>query len=506
MARHQWTFRSGDRTAILTVAAFTILAAVLRFVGIGHQGFWFDEGNTALLVHFSPGRMLGLIPQSESTPPLYYCVAWVWARVFGYGEAGLRSLSALAGVATVPVAYRAARKLISERAGLIAAAMTACNPFLIWYSQEARSYSLLVLLTSFALLAFAYARATPTARALLVWVIASGLALGTHYYALLAIVPQAIWLLASHRRRRPVQIAVGVVGVCGLALIPLAVSQNGTGHASWIGHIAIGPRLGQIFPQFVIGTGSPAYDVLEPLGAAMVVIGLVLLALRSDPSERHGALAAGALAVGGLLLNLVLVAGGIDDLITRNVIVLWLPAAIAVAGGLGARRARAIGLCAAAVLCTTGLAAAIGVASDRYLQRPDWRAVARVLGSRQAAGTRGRVILVQHYRDLLPLSLYMPGLRFWRSNTPQTVSELDVVSIAAPRERLCWWGAACNLSPSQMQSSYPIAGFHEMWERRALQFTVMRLVASGAVALTPSEISGALKTTTLRQDELLIQR
>src|SRR2546421_3340855 len=83
--------------ATAAVVAFTALAAVLRFVRIGHQGFWFDEANTALLVHFSPGKMLGLIPQTESTPPLYYCLAWVWARVFGYGEGALRSLSAVAG-------------------------------------------------------------------------------------------------------------------------------------------------------------------------------------------------------------------------------------------------------------------------------------------------------------------------------------------------------------------------------------------------------------------------
>ena len=49
--------------------------------------------------------MLGLLPQNETTPPLFYCVAWVWARVFGFGEFALRSLPALAGVATVPVMY-----------------------------------------------------------------------------------------------------------------------------------------------------------------------------------------------------------------------------------------------------------------------------------------------------------------------------------------------------------------------------------------------------------------
>jgi mannosyltransferase len=474
----------------------------LRFTRIGHQGFWFDEGNTAQLVHFSPGQMLGLIPQSESTPPLYYCVAWVWARVFGYGEAGLRSLSALAGVVTVPVAYGAASKLVSRRVGLITAALTACNPFLIWYSQEARSYSLLVLLTAAALLAFAYARATSTPRILLAWVIASGLALATHYYALLAIGPQAVWLLAVHWRKRPVQVAIGVVGVCGLALIPLAISQNGTGHASWIAPIPLGARLGQIFPQFLIGVSAPAQGVLYPVAALAVLVGLVLLMTRSEAAEQRAALVAGGLAAGGLVLNLILVAGGVDDLITRNVIVLWLPAAILLAGGLGAKRAGMLGVAAAAVLCATGVVAAVGVATDRTLQRPDWRAVARVLGTRPVVP---RAILVQHYKDLLPLSLYVPGLKFMpRRGEP--VRELDVVSISAPRVSLCWWGAACNLTPSRMQSSYPIPGFHEVWRKRALQFTIARLVSPRPVVLTGPDIKLVLTTTTLRRDELLFQR
>src|ERR1700748_3297466 len=148
--------------AVVAVAALTVLGAILRFYRLGHQGFWFDEANTALLVHFSPGKMLGLIPQSESTPPLYYCVAWVWARIFGYGEVGLRSLSALAGVTMIPVVYAAGAKLVSRRAGLLAAAFATCSPLLIWYSQEARSYQLLAFLAAASLLAFAYALARPS--------------------------------------------------------------------------------------------------------------------------------------------------------------------------------------------------------------------------------------------------------------------------------------------------------------------------------------------------------
>ena len=100
---------TSSRGAIIAVGGLTVLAALLRFYGLGHQGFWFDEANTALLVHFSPGQMLGLIPQTESTPPLYYAAAWVWARIFGDNEAGLRSLSALAGVPSCPSPTRRRR-------------------------------------------------------------------------------------------------------------------------------------------------------------------------------------------------------------------------------------------------------------------------------------------------------------------------------------------------------------------------------------------------------------
>src|SRR5579884_758248 len=119
------------RPALIAVAALTVLAAAIRFYRLGHQGFWYDEAISAHLVHYPLGKMFGLIPQSESTPPLYYCLAWVWVRVFGDGEAGLRSLSAVAGVAVVPVIYGAGARLVSIRTGLIAAALAACNPLLI---------------------------------------------------------------------------------------------------------------------------------------------------------------------------------------------------------------------------------------------------------------------------------------------------------------------------------------------------------------------------------------
>ncbi|MGN6872774.1 MAG: glycosyltransferase family 39 protein [Solirubrobacteraceae bacterium] len=491
--------------AVTAVAALTVLGAVLRLYRLGHQGFWFDEGNTALLVHFSPGKMLGLIPQTESTPPLYYCVAWLWARVFGYGEVGLRSLSAVCGILLVPVVYAAGARLISRRAGVIAAALAACSPLLIWYSQEARSYQMLALLSSVSLLAFAYARFAPTPRALAAWVVASALALATHYYAVLAVVPEALWLLWVHRRRRSVQVAVGAVGVCGLGLIPLAISQHGTGRGNWISSAPFGRRLGQIVPQFASGFDGPAHAVFEPVAIAIVVLALVLLVLRSATEPRRGALVAGGLALAGFVLSLVLVAVGFDDLLTRNMLAIWAACALLVAGGLAVPRPRGVGVVLAAVLCVMGVSTAVGVAFDRDYQRPDWRVVAGALGAHAPAG--GRAILVQHYRDLLPLSLYVPGLQFARGDGALRVSEFDVVSFTSPTSAgFCWWGSACNLWGSRMQPSYPIAGFRVASERHVLQFTILRMVSSAPVSLTLAAVARALTATHLSNDELLLQR
>src|SRR5207245_2897434 len=104
----------------------------------------------------------------------------------------------------------------SERAALIAAALAAVNPYLVWYSQEARSYSLLVLLSALSLLLFARALREPTRRAFVAWGVVSALAVFTHYFAVFLLVPEAAWLIYATRRRAALEAAGALVAVCGL--------------------------------------------------------------------------------------------------------------------------------------------------------------------------------------------------------------------------------------------------------------------------------------------------
>ena len=134
---------SGEAVWVWTLIALTAFGAALRFHRLGSQSYWGDEDGT---IYWARGSIKGLIvgtSYKEATPPLYFVAAWMWAKVFGLGEIGMRSLSALAGTATIPVVYLAGRTLASRTAGLIAAAFAATSPLLVWYSQEARGLRVL---------------------------------------------------------------------------------------------------------------------------------------------------------------------------------------------------------------------------------------------------------------------------------------------------------------------------------------------------------------------------
>jgi 4-amino-4-deoxy-L-arabinose transferase-like glycosyltransferase len=81
------------------------VGAVLRVATLGMQSYHHDEAWTAgIVLHSNLSTTMHKVYATESTPPLYYLLAWGWSKLFGSGEWGLRSLSALFGVATIPVA------------------------------------------------------------------------------------------------------------------------------------------------------------------------------------------------------------------------------------------------------------------------------------------------------------------------------------------------------------------------------------------------------------------
>lgn len=372
------------------VAGLTTLAAVLRFATLGVQAYHHDEIVTASRVlRGSFFHAMDAVGFSESAPPLYYALAWFWTQVTGTGEWGLRSLSALAGVATVPVGFLIGRELHGRRTGLWVAALIAVSPMLLWYSQEARAYALLVLLCSLSLLYCARARGRGERRDFILWGLFSGLALATHYFAFFPILAEAIWLLA--RRRRAALPGLGVLGLFALALAPLAYHQTSLAHAEWIGNFTLGHRLWETAATFVTGETT---DIIARhphpeqsfLPLALALAALALIAIRGTRAERRAAalpLSLAAAAI-GIPLALALIPGAKDFVLARNVIPALVPLLVAVAIGFTLPTARRLGAAIGAVFVAYSLAFSVWASVDPALQRPDWRAVAAEIGEPQA--------------------------------------------------------------------------------------------------------------------------
>lgn len=376
--------------AFWIVGGLTLVAAGLRFGTLGVQAYHHDEIVTASRVLRADfWHAMEAVGFSESAPPLYYALAWVWTQLVGTGEYGLRSLSALAGVATVPAAYLLGSELRGRRTGIVAAALVAVNPMLLWYSQEARSYALLALLTAAAALYFVRALRAGRRRDLTLWGVFSVLALATHYFAIFPIALEAVWLLK--RRGRSALAGLWVVLLGGLALTPLVIHQASLGHAEWIGDRSLGHRLWETGVSFVVGeTGDviarPEIVLPAVVPLLAVLAGLALLATRGDREERWagGWMLAVAAATLVAPLALALVAPGKDYVIARNLLPALVPLLVAVAIGTTVRGARRGGTVVAAVLVIYSLGFCVWASFSPALQRPDWNAVSARLGEPDA--------------------------------------------------------------------------------------------------------------------------
>src|SRR6476661_4979637 len=298
------------------LAGITLAGALLRFTTLDVQSYWLDEVATVNILRHGFGDMLSAVSGGESTPPLFYIVAWAWSKVFGTGEVGLRSLSALVGTATIPLVYVLGREIAGRVTGVVAAALCAFNPLLIWYSQEARSYALMVLLTALTLLAFLRVLDQPGPRRFAWWAAASVAAIATHYFAGFLVGAEALWLLWALRMRAVV--AVGAVVVFAGALLPLALHQRSTGAARFISESSIARRLVQIPKQFVVGYQGPLETAMTVVALLLIAYG-VFLCVRS-PDARSRVLPFGAIAIAAIVAPLVLALIGPDYLISRNVI------------------------------------------------------------------------------------------------------------------------------------------------------------------------------------------
>ena len=230
-AQPRWTSTSAG-----TLASLAIAAAVLRFSYLGRKPFWFDECFSVEVARLSWQNLVHLLWRREANMSLYYLMLRGWLH-FGSSPFFVRSLSVVVSLATLPAIFWLAGKLFDSRVALIAVALISFNAYHIRYAQEARSYSLFVLLATLSSGFFLAAFREPSSRSRRTYILASVLAAYAHLYALLMLAAHWLSLRGACAKRRD-----GGHGLrrawlwIGLASLPLVIfaAKTGAGPIRWI--------------------------------------------------------------------------------------------------------------------------------------------------------------------------------------------------------------------------------------------------------------------------------
>lgn len=120
-----------------------LVGLILRLVAI-NQSFWLDEATSALVVqNFSLTEIFTRFLPGDFHPPLYYVFLKYWSNVFGYNEFALRSMSLLFGLLSIVLVFFITQRFFKDKKiSYLASALLATSGLHIYYSQEARMYSM----------------------------------------------------------------------------------------------------------------------------------------------------------------------------------------------------------------------------------------------------------------------------------------------------------------------------------------------------------------------------
>ncbi len=338
------TYRSG-------LVVLVLLACGLRLYRLDVQSLWYDEGVTAQVARLDIPELVRWTA-NDIQPPLYYVLVagWLWVMDPWAGSLAytLRWLSAAWGVLLVPLVAALARRLWDDRAALGAAWITATAPTMVYYGQEARMYTLLMLwVTGIAYALVRWHQARPSGlRPMAAYIVVALAALYTHYFAGFALLALALpWLWAWWQNGRPSRALVRFLAANALVLagfaawLPAMLRRLQVDSSYWPGTLKVGEALWDV----IIHTMTGATELMREDQARIAVIILVpaallwLVALRRYPAAPHTGL---LLAAWGLLPTVLILALAyrIPKFNPRYLLIIWPVWALFVGGGLAALR------------------------------------------------------------------------------------------------------------------------------------------------------------------------
>ena len=393
-------------SAALAVAGLTLLGFAIRLANFD-QSLLGDELSTYWIIHgHSLGDVLSSVRSNdEITPPLYFILGWLSLKVNSDPE-WVRLPSLLAGTATIPLVYLLGARTVGRAAGLVACAVFALSPFMIYYSDEARSYALMIALLVGSTIALLIALETARARWWALYAACSCGALLSHYTCVFPLAAQFLWVLWAHREAARPLLLANLGALVGFApWIPGFIADNNSPTTAILS--ALQPfTFGAV--RFAIENWAIGYPYVNldtapgHVAGVLILAGLVIAAaaasLRGWRRLRRSRMRAGA-ALRQIPPRIVLVAllalatpvgeaiysvFGTNLLGARNLNASWPGLALAIGGIVTAAGAPLSLLCGALVL--SGFAVAGVKTLDSDLARTDYAGAAALIEDRWKPG------------------------------------------------------------------------------------------------------------------------
>jgi mannosyltransferase len=195
MPRTCWLYRARSTRSEILVITILLLGLLLRIHGLGTESLWIDEGTSVRLARSSLTHVIEDRAHSVN-PPLYFIILHYWIRLFGESEFSLRLPSAIFGSLALIMIYRVGDLIFGKRTGALSCFLLAISMFHIEYSQEARGYSLMVLMALISMYFFVKLLERTSFAFLIGYVISSALLIYTHFFGLLIVLVQNVFFIS----------------------------------------------------------------------------------------------------------------------------------------------------------------------------------------------------------------------------------------------------------------------------------------------------------------------
>jgi mannosyltransferase len=265
------------------------LGFALRLYHLSYQSLWRDEVDAITFAGDSLPALFADLWQAGFNGPLYHILLHGWIVIAGASEFSVRFLSSLCGTLAIPLVFLLGRRLIGPSPGILAALLVAASPYLVWYSQEAKMYALLVTLVLLALYSYHRALHGEGRRWWIGAVACTSLTFYTHILGALVVPVEALWFLVGWRSHKGQWRGwLAMMAAITLPYLPLALWQFRLFTLSFrTGHPFV--PLNQLLLTLLVGWGY------GPIGTTSIpLLAFFVFYLLAGAVLRHGRQAPGA--------------------------------------------------------------------------------------------------------------------------------------------------------------------------------------------------------------------